>query len=624
MTTRAMQVANIAFLLDRLAADTPPNQQIRELTENALEAIERRQKAGDSNEGSIRWDVDWDNLKRTNQYKLSIVDNGDGMTSQQMLDYLNALAVQGANQTQGISQNFGVGAKITALHRNSYGLVYQSWHDGKGSMVKLHRDDKEGVYGLASFELADGPDWTPRIKDTFKPKIIDRNGTKVTLLGTSEDSNTCFPPADGGGGMNWLITYLTGRYFRVPENVKIQVRVLTRDEGDWPSEEPSPSTKTYNFQTVTGSKALFDQYAEAKGTIQLATADAHWWVFADPKEDSKKMSTRGGRTCKVGIVFQDEVYVHLTPPTARRLLAGFGIVFGADHVVIYIEPKKTLDIRADTARSRIIINGEDVQEANWFETWGAEFREKMPSEIKAKIDEIMAKTERDPDGKTRERILERLQRIRDLLRPTRYRRDPDGSLRARGQAPGGAAFGDTQREHGSSAGGAGHRGGRSSDDYLADLVESDGETVSPVVVSTREPTVKWVSRVDGTREEDELDDLAAEIVGDTLTGDIVKANRDFRGYRDLVGFFAKEFSPQGDAAISRKIVEYVEEWLEGQLVEAIMTVRNLTNGRTWTPADIDRALSSHALTTVMMTRFHIVERVKRSLSSDLARPSKAA
>ena len=95
-----MQVANIAFLLDRLAADTPPNQQIRELTENALEAIERRQKAGDTTEGVIRWDVDWDNLKRTNQFKLSIVDNGDGMTSQQMLDYLNALAVQGANQTQ--------------------------------------------------------------------------------------------------------------------------------------------------------------------------------------------------------------------------------------------------------------------------------------------------------------------------------------------------------------------------------------------------------------------------------------------------------------------------------------------------------------------------------------------
>ena len=163
----------------------------------------------------------------------------------------------------------------------------------------------------------------------------------------------------------------------------------------------------------------------------------------------------------------------------------------------------------------------------------------MPPEIKAKIDEIMAKTERDPDGKTRERILERLQRIRDLLRPTRYRRDPDGSLRAKGEAPGGGAFGDTQRSSSSSGEGGGHRGGRSSDDYLADLVEAGGEPVSSIVVSTKEPSVKWVSRADGTREEDEMDDLAAEIVGDTLSGDLVKANRDFRGYRDLVGFFSK-------------------------------------------------------------------------------------
>src|SRR5690348_10179329 len=96
MTTRAMRVANIAFLLDRLAADTPPNQQIRELTENALEAVERRQKAADASEGLIRWDVDWDHLKRTGQYKLSILDNGDGMTREQMDDYLNALAVEGA------------------------------------------------------------------------------------------------------------------------------------------------------------------------------------------------------------------------------------------------------------------------------------------------------------------------------------------------------------------------------------------------------------------------------------------------------------------------------------------------------------------------------------------------
>jgi hypothetical protein len=92
----------------------------------------------------------------------------------------------------------------------------------------------------------------------------------------------------------------------------------------------------------------------------------------------------------------------------------------------------------------------------------------------------------------------------------------------------------------------------------------------------------------------------------------------------LVRFFAKEFNPSSDPTIERKIVEYVEEWYESQLIEAIMTVRNLTNGRTWTPRDIEQALSSHSLTTVMMTRFHIVEKVKRSLGSELSRPSRAA
>src|SRR4051812_13798643 len=101
--TKRMTVANIAFLLDRMAADTPPNQQIRELTQNALEAIKRRQLSGSTVEGLIKWDVDWEHYRRTGRYKLCIVDSGDGMTPEQMAQYLNSLAVQGANQTQSIS-----------------------------------------------------------------------------------------------------------------------------------------------------------------------------------------------------------------------------------------------------------------------------------------------------------------------------------------------------------------------------------------------------------------------------------------------------------------------------------------------------------------------------------------
>lgn len=559
------------------------------------------------------------------QYKLSIVDNGDGMSPEEMDEYLNSLAVQGASQNQGISQNFGVGAKVTALYRNRHGLVYQSWRDGRGAMLKLHRDDKEGIYGLYPFLLEDGPDYTPRIKDTVKPKIIDTNGTKVTLLGASEDENTCFPPEDTGGGMNWLIKYLTGRYFRFPENIKLQVRVLTRDEDGWPSKEPDSTEKTYNLQTVRGAKVLFDHYCSAHGTLRLATADAHWWVFDDPRQTSKDMSSRGGRTCQTGIVFQDEVYIQRTPPASRRILAGFGIVFGAEHVVIYVEPREPLDVRADTARSRLIINGEDIEEASWWEIWGTEFRSKMPDRIRVKIDEIMARTDRDPEGKTRERILERLRRIRELLRPSRYRRDPAGPVLAQGKAIGGDYHSGDNNAQGTGHHSAGGRhGGRSSDDYLADLVASDGENSSPIVTNPQAPEVKWISRSDGTREEGELDDRAAEISGDVLTSNLIKANSDFRGFLDIVRFLSKEFNPAGDDAIHRKIVEYVQEWMEAQLVEAVMVVRNLINGRTWSRRDIQEALSPQALTAVVLNRFHLVERVKRSLNSDLAKTTRAA
>lgn len=615
-----MTVANIAFLLDRLAADTPRNQQIRELTQNAIEAVARRQKAGSEAEGLIKWDVDWEHLRRTGLFKLCIVDNGDGMTAEQMASYLNSLAVQGANQTQSISENFGVGAKITALYRNRFGLVYQSWRDGRGTMVKLHRDDKLGVYGLDSFDLADGPHWTPRIKGAARPRGIEDSGTKVTLLGAEERENTCLPPAEGGG-MNWLVTYLTSRYFRLPSG-KLQVRVLTRDSERWPKEEPEPAEKTFNLQTIRGTKHLFDEHAKTSGTVPLSNADAHWWLFDNPAQASKDMSTRGGRTCQVGIVFQDEVYIQRTPPTSRRILAGFGILFGAEHVNIYIEPRGSsgVDIRADTARSRVLLDGEDVEDSNWWERWGAEFREHLPAEIKEKIDEIIARSDVDPQGKLRDRILERLKRMREFLRPSRYRRSPNGNVLASGAASGGSPLSDEETgiERTPRVGSAGARGGRSSSDYLADLVEAEGEEAVAVAAVPKEPTVMWVSLGAG-RETDEMEDLAAEIPGDQVTGDIIKANADFRGYRDIIEHFANEFNQAGDDSIQKIIVEYVREWMGLQLLEAVMTIRNLSNGRTWTTKEIALALSPYALTAVLMTRYHVVEKVKRQLTTDLAR-----
>jgi hypothetical protein len=145
----------------------------------------------------------------------------------------------------------------------------------------------------------------------------------------------------------------------------------------------------------------------------------------------------------------------------------------------------------------------------------------------------------------------------------------------------------------------------------------------PVTPTPKEPEVMWVS-LNAGREEGEMEDVAAEIPGDPVTGDLIKANADFRGYSDIIKHFTSEFNQTGDPAIQSLVVEYVREWMALQLVEAVMTIRNLANGRTWTSKEIAQALSPHALTTVMMARFHVIEKVKRQLATELSRITQKA
>ncbi len=87
-TTRPMNVVNTSFMLDRLGEDCAPLQFLRELTQNAIEGVQRvREKSGE-----IIWDVDWNTYALTNVFKLCVIDSGIGMTGEEMMQYINALA----------------------------------------------------------------------------------------------------------------------------------------------------------------------------------------------------------------------------------------------------------------------------------------------------------------------------------------------------------------------------------------------------------------------------------------------------------------------------------------------------------------------------------------------------
>ena len=145
MSTKEISDKNPSFTLLSLSKDTLPNQEIRELTQNSIEAIKRRIDSGVNNPGEIHWDIDWDNYENEGFYKLCIIDNGDGMTGNEMMNYLNHISVEGAGKSQGLKGNFGLGAKITTIRNNSEGVLYCSWKGNKGSFTLMHRDEEEGV-----------------------------------------------------------------------------------------------------------------------------------------------------------------------------------------------------------------------------------------------------------------------------------------------------------------------------------------------------------------------------------------------------------------------------------------------------------------------------------------------
>ena len=259
--TMVMKVANLGFLLDRLGEDCDDLQYIRELTQNALEAGAR----------SIVWDVDWTLFEMNGRFKLCCIDDGVGMTGEEMVKHINRLSSSG--RTQAIDANFGVGAKISAATRNPSGVVYQSWVDGRGTMVHLWRDPATGQYGLKQFQLPDGSfSHVVNLNDRARPKQIDKHGTKVTLLGSRPSHNTVEAP-DAPTPSRWVNRNLGARYFRLPDGVTVHAR-----EG-W--NYPRQDTNRNKLRGVMAMEEFLNRHSDSHGMVGLKGCDVRWWILDD-------------------------------------------------------------------------------------------------------------------------------------------------------------------------------------------------------------------------------------------------------------------------------------------------------------------------------------------------------
>jgi hypothetical protein len=618
MPTKEISDKNPSFTLLSLSKDTLPNQEIRELTQNSIEAIKRRIDNGDNRPGKIHWDIDWEHYEKGGHYKLCIIDNGDGMTGNEMMDYLNNISVEGAGKSQGIKGNFGLGAKITTISKNSEGVMYCSWKENRGALTLMHIDDETEAIGMKSHPLDDGTEvYAPEIDDGFKPSIIEENGTKVSLLGNSEEEVTLFPSGENNNN-NFIIKYLNQRYFRLPEQITIQCRCVTNNVDEWPKEKPDYGHRTFKMSTICSAKERFDKASSKKGEVNLSNAKVHWWLFDDLKDAEKELNPRSQITKQVGVVYQDEVYHRFISQKAIHFKHLFGIYYGLDHFIIYIEPdtEKITNLFADTTRSAIKIDGNNLEDSDLFLEWAREFKEKMPKEISEKMKEITG--ENIDNKKLEKRIMERFMKMQSLHQPSKYRPFEDGKIEAKGNITGGLPnFLGTKKSPPENESKKSNQGGKSSISYLSQIVKTNGEPVQEINHQNKIPKIVWVSLADGTRNVEECEDAAALIVGQESTSLDVKANKDFRGYKDFLEFKNKELNPSRIEYIRSKIENTVQEWMQQQLVETIVTVRNLENGGSWTSEEIKKALSPQALTSSLVSsRYFISEKVNRAFKKE--------
>ena len=591
--TLPLAVANTGFMVDRLGMDCAPLQFLRELTQNAIEAIKRTP----SKSGEIIWDADWVTFDLDGKFKLCITDTGDGMTGDEMVKYINHLSSSGSVQSH--AGNYGVGAKVAAATRNHAGLVYLSWKTGVGSMIHLWRDPRTEQYGLQQLERPDGTygHWA-FVEDDVKPDVIKGHGTRVILYGNKPDDDTMKAPEGAPSPSRWVTKYLNARYFRFPSGITVRAR-----EG-WDYDRADKDRNL--LRKITGEEKYLEDHAQSSGKVRLAGAHIHWWILRDEGalgQNSGVIASSG----HCAALWNDELYEMTTGRTSTAYLQLFGVIFGYQRVVIYIEPTNGpgQEITTNTSRTALLLNGQPLPWADWAE----EFRNKLPREMAEHIEAAAANTSSSDHA---DAIRERLKQIEELFKLTRYRPAKAGPLRIDPEttvARGAAAKRDSSLERNPTAG-SGEQSAKIGTVYNLFLAEkgTPGEEAKPDIF----PQVRWISVSDGTRQPGDLEDRAARYLTEQ---NILLINADFRVFTDMTKRWTKFYD--GVPAAENKVREVVREWFEQSLIEAVVSASGLRDSQYWSIEHVKQLCSEEGLTASVLPRWHIEQSIKRSLGSRL-------
>ncbi len=571
----SVNVHGLTALIRNLGRDCTPDQFMREFVQNSIEACQRTGLDG----RRVLIDYNHGIQAHSGIFKLCFTDNGDGMSLEQMNNLLNSISSSGgAGNT---FENYGVGAKISSLTRNHFGVQYESWQGGVVHSIIVRYNPKYDVYGIQGFPDAEGKvHYYRTIAPAQKPEMIDQHGTRVTLFGNSLEQDTMAPPwgisGDKGG---WLFDYLNRRYFELPSGVVIEVR-----QG---YDQDRSNPQLHYLRRQVGFKDSLMAHASQHGTLALRDAKAHWWVLK-PDSPVKGQSA---------LLNQDEIF-NVEGDRSNRL-THFGILLGRDRVVIIIEPNE-----ASQNIARTQLKKPDGSEFSWH-AWQDEFRSNLPPEIQAYLESLLSQRNKASSSKAIQKRLMSLKSLYDMcgFKPLVVNA-PIENLKADEPVALDALQDESAMDliapHASEP-------ERAPAEQAAPAAQVQAEEVEPV--ENYFPRVEWTTEAQSPQ----LTGRAAEFIE---YSNIILANQDFKGFQDLFKYFTDRYDMPDDRmkAVRHKILENAEQ----ALMEAVAGVLSLKAEPHW-GGQYQQALTKEALSAVVMQRFWSVKAIEGELEGVLGR-----
>ncbi len=578
----SMGVDNMDALVERIAADCPKNQFLREFTQNSI----------DARSTDIYWG--YDDTFVSGVRKLSITDNGTGMSPGHLLHLINNLSA--SSHTQALNGNFGIGAKISSLKDNPYGIVYHSWQNGAGAQIWLCRDS-QGRYGLKQYTMADGTEqaWLPLL-DSDKPDQIKQNGTKVIFLGKSPEHETFYPDNIAGPQTSWIRSYLNKRYFTLPSGINVHTVSGSKNKWEWQSR-------------VHGQWDFLNDNCMASDTKQIGDFTVYWWLLKDDAKALKNFSGQYNNRGHVAAILDDELYEVQDSYKARTALQNFGIFTGHERVVIYVQVDDPSKIVSNMVRDKLIYNGGELP---WI-SLGESFQKDLPQPLQDYLEGILNKSEQ-PDHE--DKIIERLKRIEHLLLEPTFRRSAQGAdvIDLGKEKTNIRLLPDRKKEP------KPDRKSSKSDKAKPETPNSRfpfnaeaGKTAEPEQ-KIDYPKVVFISVANGMRSiNDDMEGHAAQYIGGEQN--MLQVNRDFGPMQKLIEDWKQQY--KNVPGSTHEITNTIEQWYAQVLVETVIRTRQYGHTNPWRNTSVDDMLTPASLTAAAMQIYFLNDAVAKSLALKL-------